>query len=177
MINEAILFATKAHEGQVRKVNKMAFVLHPLAVGCLLADMDEKEEVIVAGILHDTVEDTEVSLDDIKQSFGKHVADLVDGCSENKALSWQERKEETIEFLKIASEEVCIITCADKVHNISVSVQGIQEKGKEFFKPFNKGYDDQKWYYEKIKDVLGKRIPHHLLYVKYIEVFEEAFVK
>lgn len=177
MINEAILFATKAHEGQVRKVNHTAFILHPLAVGCLLADVEEREEVVVAGILHDTVEDTDITLADIKQSFGEYIADLVAGCSENKRLSWQERKEATIDLLEVASEEVCIVTCADKIHNLAVSVQGIKEKGRDFFKPFKKGYEEQKWYYGSIKNVLEKRIPHHPLYAKYAAIFAEAFEK
>lgn len=92
MINQAIIFATKAHEGQLRKVTQSPFIIHPLAVGCTLADAGEDEDVVVAGFLHDTVEDTDVTLDQIRDEFGDEVAELVDGCSENKALSWDERK-------------------------------------------------------------------------------------
>lgn len=175
MINQAIMFATKAHEGQVRKVSGMPFIFHPLAVGCLLADAGEDEDVIVAGILHDTVEDTEVTLVQIRETFDDNVAELVDGCSENKALSWEERKAETIAFLETASEKVCVVTCADKVHNLLVSVEGIKEQGEDFFVHFNKGYEDQKWYYGSIKQVLQTRIPEHPLCKTYVEVFEKAF--
>lgn len=175
MINEAIIFATKAHEGQFRKVSQSPFIMHPLAVGCLLADAGEGEDVVAAGILHDTVEDTEVTLDEIREAFGEDVAELVDGCSENKALSWKERKENTITFLETASEKVCIITCADKLHNLSVSVEGIKEKGTDFFIHFNKGYAEQKWYYESIKQVLQRRMPNHPLFKAYAAVFDEAF--
>lgn len=175
MINQAIIFATKAHEGQVRKVDQSPFIIHPLAVGCLLADAGEDADVVIAGMLHDTVEDTEVTLEQIKEAFGENVAALVDGCSENKALSWEERKKETIAYLETASEKVCIVTCADKIHNLRVSVEGIREQGREFFAPFNRGYDDQKWYYGSIRDVLGKRIPNHPLFEAYREVFEAAF--
>lgn len=175
MINQAIIFATKAHEGQLRKVSQSPFIIHPLAVGCMLADAGEETDVIVAGILHDTVEDTEVTLDQIRETFDDNIAKLVDGCSENKALSWEERKSNTITYLETAPEKVCIVTCADKIHNLLVSVEGIREQGKDFFVHFAKGYEDQKWYYGSIKKVLQTRIPNHPLFKVYAELFEDAF--
>jgi len=175
MIDKAIIFATKAHQGQVRKVSESPFIMHPLAVGCLLADAGEEEAVIAAGILHDTVEDTDVTLADIRAEFGDVVATYVDGCSENKALSWEERKQNTIDFLEDASEAVCIVTCADKIHNLQVSAAGIQAEGEDFFVHFKKGYDEQKWYYGSIKDILLARMPEHPLVQTYAEVFTEAF--
>lgn len=133
MIEQAIIFATKAHKGQLRKVSQSPFIIHPLAVGCKLADVGENEDVVVAGILHDTVEDTNVTLEDIRAEFGDDVAEIVDGCSEDKALTWNERKVNTIDYLKNAPEKVCIVTCADKIHNLLVSVDGIKEEGEDFF--------------------------------------------
>lgn len=175
MIEQAIIFATKAHKGQLRKVSQSPFIIHPLAVGCKLADVGENEDVVVAGILHDTVEDTNVTLEDIRAEFGDDVAEIVDGCSEDKALTWNERKVNTIDYLKNAPEKVCIVTCADKIHNLLVSVDGIKEEGEDFFVHFKKGYEDQKWYYGSIKNVLQKRIPHHPLFKIYKEVYEDAF--
>src|SRR5690625_166714 len=106
VINQAIYFATKAHEGQVRKVSQSPFIFHPLAVGCILNDAGADEDAIIAGILHDTVEDTDVTLNDIKETFGENIANLVDGCSENKTLSWEQRKQQTIDDLQIACEKV-----------------------------------------------------------------------
>lgn len=177
MIDKAIYFATKAHEGQVRKVSHSPFIIHPLAVGCLLSDAGEAAEVVAAGILHDTVEDTEVTLAQIEENFGKEVATLVHGCSENKELSWKERKENTIAFLETAPEGVCIVTCADKIHNLQVSVQGIRKDPEGYFRHFKKGYDQQKWYYGSIKNILQKRIPSHPLCKMYVDVFEAAFGK
>lgn len=175
MLNQAIVFATKAHEGQLRKVSQSPFIIHPLAVGCLLADAGEEEDIVIAGILHDTIEDTDVTFEQINTKFGENVASLVFGCSENKALSWEERKRQTMIDLETAPEKVCIVTCADKIHNLSVSVQGIKERGVDFFIPFKKGYTDQKWYYGSIKNILQKRIPNHPLFKAYADVFEEAF--
>src|SRR5699024_5279097 len=175
MINQAIIFATNAHKGQVRKVKHTPFILHPLAVGCLLADAGEAEAVIVAGMLHDTVEDTDVTMSEIEEVFGEEVRTIVEGCSENKVLSWEERKHQTIADLETAPEAVCIVTCADKVHNLQESVDGIQEQGEQFFASFKRGYADQKWYYGSVKDVLEKRIPHHPLYRQYATHFHAAF--
>src|SRR5690625_1819366 len=99
----------------------------------MLADAGEAEDTIIAGLLHDTVEDTDVTLNDIKETFGETIANLVDGCSENKTLSWEQRKQQTINDLQTASEKVCIVTCADKIHNLQVSVVGVQAEGEAFF--------------------------------------------
>src|SRR5699024_12553922 len=80
MINQAIIFATNAHKGQVRKVKHTPFILHPLAVGCLLADAGEAEAVIVAGMLYDTVEDTDVTMSEIEEVFGEEVRTIVEGA-------------------------------------------------------------------------------------------------
>lgn len=175
MLNKAIMFATKAHEGQVRKVDHSAFIIHPLAVGCLLADAGASEAEVVAGILHDTVEDTDVTMEDIQAAFGDEVTALVAGCTENKALSWEERKKQTIADLAVASEGVCLVTCADKIHNLQVSVVGIREHGPAFFAPFKRGYAEQKWYYGSIERILAERIPHHSLYQAYAAVYADAF--
>lgn len=175
MLNQAIIFATKAHEGQRRKVEQSPFIIHPLAVGCLLADASEAEDVVIAGILHDTFEDTDVTLEQINDRFGENITALVAGCSENKALSWEERKKQTMLDLETASDKVCIVTCADKIHNLQVSVNGIKEQGEKFFVHFKRGYDDQRWYYGSIKNILQERIPHHPLFKVYANVFEEAF--
>lgn len=177
MLNKAIIFATKAHKEQLRKVNHSPFIIHPLSVGCMLSDAGEGIDVAVAGILHDTVEDTDVTIEQIREEFGEDVAKIVDGCSENKKLSWRERKRETMEILETSSREVCVVTCADKLHNLMVSVEGIEKEGKNFFAPFNKGYDDQKWYYESIKNILERRIPNHTLLEIYIDVYNKAFGK
>jgi len=177
MIHKAICVATEAHRGQVRKVSGSPFIFHPLAVGILLSDAGEDEATVIAGILHDTVEDTKVTLREIEEEFGAEVAKIVDGCSENKALPWEARKQETIDALHTASEKVCIVTCADKVHNVKTSIAGIKEKGKNYFANFNRGYDQQKWYYRSIRDVLAKRIPDHSLFKKYCQVYDKAFGK
>ncbi len=93
MIDKAIQFAAIAHEGQYRKGTNIPYIIHPVSVGFLLQSIGCDEEVIVAGLLHDTVEDTDTELDDIKREFGERVASLVFSASEpDKTLTWEERK-------------------------------------------------------------------------------------
>ena len=78
-IQKAVKIATKAHEGQFRKSGD-PYIVHPLAVMKILQDWHMDEDTIIAGVLHDTVEDTELTLKDIEAEFGENVAHLVDGC-------------------------------------------------------------------------------------------------
>ena len=119
-IFDAIEFAARAHRGQCRKGTKIPYIVHPLAVAKILIDAGCPEDVVVAGILHDTVEDTPLSLDEIRHAFGTAVARIVEGASEpDKSKPWEERKAHTIESLKTASEAVLLVSCADKIENLA----------------------------------------------------------
>ena len=108
LLDKAIIFAVNAHRGQLRKGSNAPYILHPMEAAAIVAAMTDDEEVIAAAVLHDTVEDTAVTLDEICEQFGKRVAELVAAESENKredkpaASTWKIRKEETIEHLKTA---------------------------------------------------------------------------
>ena len=89
MIDKAIAFATKAHEGQLRKGTNLPYILHPMEVGMIVSRMTDDNEVIAAAVLHDTVEDCDgVSLEMIREEFGEKVARIVTAESEDKAKSW-----------------------------------------------------------------------------------------
>ena len=101
MINKAIAFAVKAHEGQPRKGTEIPYIFHPLEVGMIVSRITDDEEVIAAAVLHDTVEDCDaVPLDDIRREFGDRVARIVGLESEDKDKSWEERKAATVCSLK-----------------------------------------------------------------------------
>ena len=102
-IEEAIEIAAEAHQGQYRKGTNTPYITHPYAVGLILMEAGCPEAVIIAGILHDTVEDTDLTLEFIRERFGDAIANIVDGCSEDKALRWRARKTERIEALRSAS--------------------------------------------------------------------------
>ena len=97
MVERAIEFATKAHEGQVRKGTTRPYIVHPLEVGKIVATMTDDEEIISAAILHDTVEDCEgVTVEGLAKEFSDRVASLVAQESEGKSKSWYERKSTTM---------------------------------------------------------------------------------
>jgi len=176
-INRAIEFSAKAHLAQVRKGTDIPYITHPFAVGMILANAGCEEEVIIAGMLHDTVEDTDVTLDDIRAQFGEEVAAIVDGCSEpDKGASWEVRKQHTLDELKKAPLAVQFVTCADKLHNVSSMIEEHKRLGDEVWKKFKRGKDDQGWYFRGLLNRLGEgEFCWHPLYREFKRSVEELF--
>ena len=155
MIDLAIEVAVKAHQNQFRKGTDIPYITHPLAVGVILAKAGCSDEVIVAGILHDTVEDTYITLEYLRDTFGKKVSTMVEGASEpDKSLPWEERKRHTLEFLQEASPEIKFVALADKLNNIRAIASDYAEIGEELWERFNRGKDNQKWYYQGLVQAL-----------------------
>ncbi len=156
-IEEAIEVAAEAHQGQYRKGTNTPYITHPYAVGLILMETGCAEAVIIAGILHDTVEDTDLTLEFIREHFGDAIANIVDGCSEDKALRWRARKTERIEALRTASPEICIVTCADKLHNLRTIISEYDLIGDAVWDRFHGGVEDQAWYYRSILGAIADR--------------------
>jgi (p)ppGpp synthase/HD superfamily hydrolase len=156
MIDFAIEVAARAHSSQTRKSTDISYITHPFSVAIILSQAGCSEEVIVAGILHDTVEDTSITLEYIRENFGKNVASVIEGCSEpDKSLPWKERKKHTIEFLKNAPLEVRLVACADKLNNIRTIASDYEKIGDKIWERFNeKRKEEQKWYYMGIVECL-----------------------
>lgn len=150
MLDEAKKFAEKAHEGQFRKNRKTPYITHPIRVAERLKQAGANDELIAAGYLHDTVEDTAVRITDIKDAFGSKVADLVAAHTEDKTKSWQERKQHTIDTIQQADKEIKYLIVADKLDNLLSLEKDLRELGEYIWKNFNAGFDKQKWYYESI---------------------------
>ena len=106
MLEESIIYATVLYQGKVRKLSSVPYILHPMEVAQILSTLTDDQEVITAGMLHDIVEDTDGTLEEIEKRFGKRVAFLVSSESENMypgenpADTWQRRKEESLQVLK-----------------------------------------------------------------------------
>jgi len=166
-INKAITVATTAHRNQFRKGTDIPYITHPFAVGMLLAQSQSDDNVIIAGILHDTVEDTSVTLEEIRALFGDEVATIVAGCSEpDKSLTWEERKKHTIAELRNAPLEVQLVACADKLHNVTSMLEDHTQIGDALWYRFNRGRDKQQWYFnELVKQLENSEIGNHDLYI------------
>lgn len=152
MYEKARKMMIEAHKGQVRKITGEPYFSHPLNVARILRRAGFSEDVVIAGLLHDAVEDTSMTDQDIRQIFGDVVADLVASHTENKALSWEERKAHTIEQVRTVTLEEKALIVADKLDNLSSVKYALSSEGKSVWSYFNRGYDQQKWYNEGIKN-------------------------
>lgn len=174
-IKRAIIFAAIAHQHQFRKGTKIPYIVHPFEVAQILTAAGANDEQICAGLLHDVVEDTDFSIEDIGEHFGQKVAQLVSDCSENKAWSWERRKAETVRFLtEDADEEVLLVACADKLSNLRSNKQAIEDIGDKLWERFNRGYDAQKWYYTGLKKAF-KRITQYEMVTEFNALYEYVF--
>jgi len=150
LLKKAKLFAEKAHDGQLRKNGNVPYITHPIRVAEKLKLVGASEELICAGYLHDTVEDTSVEIVDIQKTFGTKVADLVAAHTEDKSRSWKERKQHTIDTVSQANRDVKYLIVADKLDNLLSLEKDIKTQGNQIWKNFNAGPDQQRWYYESI---------------------------
>ena len=178
-LDYSILFATKAHDGQRRKSDNVDMIFHPFTVGMILQKAGLSEDTVIAGVLHDVVEDTKYTLDDIENLFGKHVRDIVDEVTENKSLEWKQRKIEAIEKVRTASYEGKMVECVDKINNLETLYDLLEEKGEEVWKSFHKPLSDQNWYYtEMYKAVVDnlENAENNELVKRYKDVLDKIFI-
>lgn len=155
-IQRAIKFATKTHEiyqKQKRKGKDVSYITHPLTVGILLSSIGADVDVVCAGILHDTIEDSieekKVTAQMLTDRFGEKVAELVLAVTEtDKSLSWEKRKEQALEHIKTFSHEAILVKSADIVSNLTEMVDDHNKEGDQIFQRFNASKD------RKIKNIL-----------------------
>ncbi|HEY0069998.1 MAG TPA: HD domain-containing protein [Chloroflexia bacterium] len=148
MIDRAIELAARAHVGQVRKGTDIPYIAHPYAVGLMLAQAGCEDVIVAAGILHDTVEDTDVTLEQLREQFGERVASIVEGCSEpDRSKGWEARKEHTLAYLPTAPRDVRLVSLADKLHNARSILADLRRGGEETWLRFKRGRTQQAWYY------------------------------
>lgn len=149
-------FAIMAHKGQVRKSDKeKPMIIHPIDVANILEEYHFDDNVISAGYLHDVIEDTRYTKEDILKEFNEDILSLVLGDTEpDKSLSWEERKEHTINNIKDLDIRHKSIVCADKISNLEDMRIIFEVKGEKDFSAFKRGYEKQKWYYTEVYNSL-----------------------
>lgn len=155
----AINFANKAHRGQKRKLGGDPFIIHPLAVAGLLADHYSDKTLIIAAILHDVVEDTPVTFDQLRDKFGEEITQIVADVSQTeKNLPWKERKDRYFEHLtKKASENAVRVSAADKYHNLQDIASWWQKEGDEIFTHFNASKEEIMANYRRLIEFFEKK--------------------
>ena len=160
VIERAVRFAEKAHEGQLRKGTDLPYIVHPMEAMEIVKTLTDDGEVIAAAVLHDVIEDTAFGEDDIRREFGGRVAELVKAESENKRrelpenATWKIRKTETIKELQTASVEAKMICLGDKLANARAIVRDYEEIGEKLWERFNASPEEIEWYYMSIVECL-----------------------
>ena len=153
-IQKAIVFATQKHEGQKRKGTDIPYIVHPMEVMQILTDMNCEEAVIIAGILHDTLEDTDTTPGEIREAFGENILAIVQTESEDKSKTWKGRKQRTVDELTEASTESKQVCFADKLSNIRSMYRDKLNVGEKIWERFNADKNNIAWYYRSIATAL-----------------------
>lgn len=148
----AITVAACAHRDQFRKGSQIPYFTHPFSVAMLLDRYNCPEPWVIAGLLHDTLEDTPLTAHDLHREFGEEITEIVIGCTEpdHHRKPWLERKQHTISYLKTASLPVKVVSCADKLHNLLTIANDLPRMGDDLWARFKAGRDLQEWYYRNI---------------------------
>ncbi len=159
MINEAIKLAVQAHKGQLRKGTNIPYIVHPMRVMERLLHAGYSEEVACAGVLHDVIEDGDVSLSQLENQFGKRIAELVDAATEvetegpRDSTTWKQRKEHKIEsFEALEDAEAIAIIVADKLDNLSDIVKDHKKYDYKLWDRFNASFEDISWFYTTLRN-------------------------
>ncbi len=174
-IEQAIKAATILHKNQLRKGSiPLPYVSHLFAVTMIVSDYTDDEDTIVAALLHDTLEDTDYTEDELRSDFGNLVADAILTISEptEPGLSWRDGKVAYVKQLKKATKLALLVAAADKIHNMRSVVEEYFEDHSRFMADFGKQLDDRIEMYQNISNVLNNRLDNAIL-GEFNHVFEE----
>lgn len=177
-IEYAIYYATKAHTGQRRRSENIDMIFHPFTCGMILQRNGCDKDIVSAAILHDVVEDTEYSFEDIEREFGKKVRDYVYDASEpDKSLEWEERKKHTIEHIKNAPLGSKLIVACDKISNLEDLYESVEKYGEEkAFSYLKRNKEKQKWYYTSVYESCIEGVDSkHPIFERYKKILEKLF--
>ena len=182
LVSEAIEFAVKAHDGMRRRKGDAPYVLHPLEAAVIAGSMSEDQNLIAAAVLHDTVEDAGITMDEIGQRFGARVRQLVECETENKREdlppedTWRIRKEESIEVLRSATDPaVLMVWLSDKLSNMRAIYRDWKVEGDAMWQRFHQSDPSvQAWYYTTIAE-LTKPLAHTAAWEEYKRLTDAVF--
>ena len=165
--DDALTYAAELHRTQTRKGTTIPYLSHLLAVSAFVLEAGGDEDLAIAGLLHDSLEDQpgNTSHEEIEERFGSRVAEIVRACSDAEPAPgeqkppWQERKRAYLAHLESAPTDVLMVSRADKLHNARSIAQDARALGDELWTRFNASKADQFWYYDELARVFHERLP------------------
>src|SRR5580700_7110088 len=159
---QALIFASRKHAGQSRKATAVPYIAHLLSVTGLVLEAGGDEDLAIAALLHDVVEDCGGApvLEEVRRSFGERVAHVVEGCTDtdlDPKPPWRQRKEDYLKHLQTADSDVRLVSAADKLHNARSILADYREIGESVWERFTGKRDGTLWYYRSLLDEFRKR--------------------
>ena len=181
LLDRAILFAVKAHAGTERRGKGFPYIVHPLEAVEIVATITPDQELLAAAALHDVVEDTDISADDLRAEFGNRIADLVvaesdvfvEGVSEED--SWHTRKQAAIDRLAAAPHDAKIVAMGDKLSNMRAIARDYAEKGDKLWSIFHvKDITEHEWHYRGLAASLSE-LSDTFAYREFVQLIDQVF--
>jgi len=181
LLDRAIVFAVRAHAGIERRGKGFPYIVHPMEAVEIVATMTSDQELLAAAALHDTVEDTDTTVEQIRAEFGDRVADLVasesedKGCGVSKEESWHARKQAAIDRLASASRDAKIVALGDKLSNMRAIARDYSTQGDALWNLFNaKNRKDHEWRYRGLADAL-RELKDTFAYKEFEQLVNQVF--
>lgn len=163
LIEKAARIAVIAHKEQKRKTDDLPYIVHPCMVALKLAKYNFSDTTVAAALVHDVLEDTNVSADELGEALGSEIVEIVSTLSEDKSLPWEERKKKYVEAVRRGSDEVKAISAADKIHNLESVLAAYEEQGEEVWKKFNRGKEKKLWFENEMLRMFKETWTHPLV--------------
>jgi (p)ppGpp synthase/HD superfamily hydrolase len=180
----AFQFAADKHAGQTRKASTIPYIAHLMGVAALVLEAGGDEDLAIAALLHDVVEDCGGApmLKEVRRRFGRRVASVVEGCTDadsDPKPPWRERKEGYIRRLRSADADTRLVSAADKLNNVRSILTDYRAIGESVWARFKGGRDGTLWYYRALCDQFLRRRPNRLtrefaLAVRELEAVEKT---
>ncbi|MBQ9650386.1 MAG: bifunctional (p)ppGpp synthetase/guanosine-3',5'-bis(diphosphate) 3'-pyrophosphohydrolase [Prevotella sp.] len=180
LLDRAIVFAVRAHQNVERKGKGFPYIVHPMEAVSIVATMTNDQELLAAAALHDVVEDTDTTVDDLRREFGERIALLVEAESDirldgSRADSWHTRKEVAIERLANASRDAKIVALGDKLSNMRAIARDYAQQGDALWNLFNvKERKEHEWHYRGLADSL-RELQDTFAYQEFERLINQVF--
>ena len=162
--DEALVFVSQRHRTQTRKGTTIPYMAHLMQVSGIALENGATEDEAVAALLHDVMEDQDVTEAELTRRFGSEVAAIVAGCSDSACTAkapWQERKEAYIAHIATASRSVRLVSSCDKLHNARAILADYQEIGEPLWGRFNATRENILWYYQSLVSAFQEAQERH----------------